>query len=158
MNNKRSEQNRGEAANEATKALKKKKKKFSSEENCMDYLIKSLLKNGRCRACNSTNVKRLEKSRDYICNDCGYRSSVTAGTAFDGIRKVAPHLKLIWLLEKGIAFNCSQVHRQLGIAYSTCWTICKKLSMVIMNDFGKRNLSRFGTRILSRSFCIGISF
>jgi len=25
-------------------------------------------------------------------------------------------------------------------------------------DFGKRNLSRFGTRILSRSFCIGISF
>jgi hypothetical protein len=133
MNKKRPESDASEIAEEAILALSKFEKKFSTEEVCMELLLSRLLKSVKCKACRGNNLRRIARSRDYYCNSCGDISSLTAGTAFAGVRKAGPHLKLIWLLERGFKFNCFQIHRHLGIAYSTCLSILKKLSKVIQD-------------------------
>ncbi len=136
MKKKRLESDVSEIAEEAILALREFEKKFSTEEACMELLLSRLLKSSKCKACTGNNLRRISRARDYCCNNCGDISSLTAGTAFAGVRKAGPHLKLIWLLERGFTFNCFQIHKHLGIAYSTCLAILKKLSMVIQNRMG----------------------
>lgn len=133
MKKKRPESDVSEIAEEAVLALRKFEKKFATEEVCMELLLSRLLKSSKCKACRGNNLRRISRSRDYYCNSCGDISSLTAGTAFAGVRKAGPHLKLIWLLERGFTFNCFQIHKHLGIAYSTCLSILKKLSKVIQD-------------------------
>lgn len=133
MNKKRPEIDASNIAEDAVFALREFEKKFSTEEVCMEVLLSRLLKRAKCKACAGNNLRRISRSRDYHCNNCGEKSSLTAGTAFAGVRKAGPHLKLIWLLERGFTFNCLQIHKHLGIAYSTCLAILKKLSKVIQD-------------------------
>lgn len=129
-----------EDGEDAIAALKGFEEIFSTEKDWMEHLLSQLFIEAKCKKCQSQNIRRVDKSRDYFCNDCGDISSLTAGTFFTGIRKAGPHLKLIMLLEKGIKFNAFQIHEQLGIAYSTCLNLIKKLSMVIeqqMEDFSR---------------------
>lgn len=117
--------------NDAVLALTKFESKFPDEQTCMNYVLRKLAEEVLCKQCHGNNLRRIVRTRDYICNDCGTISSLTAGTVFNGVRKIGPYLKMIWLLERGFAFNCFQIHKHLGIAYSTCLAIFKKLSMVI---------------------------
>lgn len=115
-------------------ALKKFDEIFPTENDCMEYLLSHLLAQGKCRKCQSNNLFRQPESRDYRCNCCGETASLTAGTLYTGLKKAGAHLKMIWLLERGVVFNCFQIHKLIGVAYSTCLTLLKKLSMVILKQ------------------------
>ncbi len=123
-----------ELPEDAVSALKKFDEILPTENDCMEYLLSHLLNQGNCRKCQSQNIVRQQKSRDYRCNNCGETASLTAGTLYTGIKKAGPFLKIIYLLERGIYFNCFQIHKLIGVAYSTCLTLVKKISMVIMKE------------------------
>ncbi|MDX2106565.1 MAG: hypothetical protein SFY67_09200 [Candidatus Melainabacteria bacterium] len=138
-------------ANDVVLALTKFESKFADEQTCMNYVLHKLAKEVRCKECQGGNVRRLARSRDCICNDCGTISSLTAGTIFNGVRKIGPYLKMIWLLERGLAFNCFQIHKHLGIAYSTCLAIFKKLSTVI-KDLMENREKKIGSALFMPIF------
>lgn len=110
--------------------------KFSTEEQCLDYIEKMRWPDGvvRCTTCGDKNVKRVARTAEsknkrpwfYLClnKDCHQQFSPTAGTLF-----ADSHLPLItWFhaialilnAKKGI--SAKQLQRDLGIGgYKTAW-------------------------------------
>jgi hypothetical protein len=110
--------------------------KFSTDEQCLDYIEKMRWPDGviRCTTCGDKNVKRVERKAEsknkrpwfYLClnKDCHQQFSPTSGTLF-----ADSHLPLItWFhaialilnAKKGI--SAKQLQRDLGIGgYKTAW-------------------------------------
>jgi ribosomal protein L37AE/L43A len=86
-----------------------------------------------CKFCGSQEVERDYGARFGACRDCGAKIYFTAGTFFHNIRHPQAWLGAIWLLEHGVQFNAWQFHLVAGIAYSTAWTILKKLAVVLQS-------------------------
>ena len=70
--------------------------------------------------------------RHYNCPKCKQVVWVTAGTFFDGIRDPITWRGAIWLYEDGLTPNAADLQRLSGASYSTCWEICRKLNVVIL--------------------------
>src|SRR5579883_1534268 len=109
---------------------------FKTELDCIEELWKSILKDEgiRCFNCGNLRLERDYGSRQIKCSACKRRSWFTAGTLFNRARLIRPWLAAIWLLEQGIEINAFILHNLVDIAYSTAWTIMKKLSMVLDNQ------------------------
>ena len=110
--------------------------KFSTEEQCLEYVEKMRWPDGvvRCPTCGDKNVKRVARTAEsknkrpwfYLClnNDCHQQFSPTAGTLF-----ADSHLPLItWFHAIGLILNAKkgisakQLQRDLGIGgYKTAW-------------------------------------
>jgi transposase-like protein len=110
--------------------------KFSTEEQCLEYVEKMRWPDGivRCPTCGDKNVKRVLRTAAsknkrpwfYLClnNDCHQQFSPTAGTLF-----ADSHLPLItWFHAIGLILNAKkgisakQLQRDLGIGgYKTAW-------------------------------------
>ena len=110
--------------------------KFSTEEQCLEYIEKMRWPDGivRCLTCGDKNVKRIvreaasknKRSWFYLClnKDCHQQFSPTAGTLF-----ADSHLPLItWFHAIGLMLNAkkgisaAQLQRDLGIGgYKTAW-------------------------------------
>ncbi len=72
--------------------------------------------------------------RNYKCPKCRQLVWVTAGTFFDGIRDPITWRGAIWLYEEGLTPNATDLERLSGASYSSCWEICRKLNMVILEQ------------------------
>jgi ISXO2-like transposase domain/Transposase zinc-ribbon domain len=110
--------------------------KFSTEEQCLEYVEKMRWPDGivRCPTCGDKNVKRVMRTAEsknkrpwfYLClnKDCHQQFSPTAGTLF-----ADSHLPLIvWFHAIGLILNAKkgisakQLQRDLGIGgYKTAW-------------------------------------
>ena len=69
--------------------------------------------------------------RSYKCPRCRRIVWVTADSFFEGIREPIAWRGAIWLFEAGLDPTASDLRTLSGIAYSSCWEICRKLNMVV---------------------------
>lgn len=93
-----------------------------------------------CSACGGSSILRKLKERSDVCRDCGFSRSITAGTFFHGMKKARPWLASLLMFEEGLAFSINELHRLLGIAFSTAWSIFQKLSAVIDGTLSREAL------------------
>jgi transposase-like protein len=104
--------------------------RFGSEDRCRDYLKALRWPEGvRCVKCGSASVSWISTRKQFDCNSCRRRFSVTAGTVFHD-----SHLPLWkWFLatymmvesKKGISAN--QLKRTLAVSYKTAWYLCHRV-------------------------------
>ncbi len=125
------------------------KSRFSSEQDCKQYLKELRWPNGvRCPRCNNEKVYEL-KSRPFhwVCKnaDCGgkngYRFSVITRTVFENTNyPLRTWFEVIYLMtqsKKGI--SALQIHRQIGSGdYRTAWYMCHRIRAAMQdNNFPK---------------------
>jgi transposase-like protein len=111
--------------------------KFKSEDDALDYLIRTRWPNGvRCLGCNydkvypiSTHGKTHKPCRLFECAECGLHFSATTGTLFHD-----SHLPLTkWFMAMAImseakkGVSALQVSRHIGVSYKTAWHLCHRI-------------------------------
>jgi transposase-like protein len=111
-------------------SLVKLVEQFGSEDRCRDYLKALRWPEGpECLRCGSKSLSWISTRRQFDCNSCRYRFSVTAGTVFHD-----SHLPLWkWFLatymmvesKKGVSAN--QLRRELAVSYKTAWYLCHRI-------------------------------
>ena len=83
----------------------------------------------RCLRCGSDKISRISTRRQFDCDSCRYRFSVTTGTVFHDSHLPLPKWFLAILLmceaKKGISAN--QMKRTLGVAHKTAWYLCHRI-------------------------------
>ncbi len=127
---------------------------FKSEKESVEELCRILHAGGlSCRYCKSRDVLREHGARTIKCLNCMTESWFTAGTFFHGIRLARPWVAAIWLIEHGVGVSASKFHKLLGIAYSSAWSILRKLAMVVQRQMGEEFVSsvRFVALLCRRS-------
>ena len=121
-------------------------KRFRSEKECLDFLIKKRWGNEiKCAYCGSANVSvHTEEGRTsrLQCSSCKKSFSVLVGTIFEAsklsLMKWFTAISLMIEAKKGI--SAMQLSRNLDVNYRTAWSISHKIRKA-MND---KNLSAFG--------------
>jgi transposase-like protein len=82
-----------------------------------------------CLRCESLSISRIKTRKQYDCNACRYRFSVTTGTIFNDSHLALPKWFMAVLLmceaKKGISAN--QMRRTLGVAQKTAWYLCHRI-------------------------------
>lgn len=88
----------------------------------------------RCLRCDSASISRITTRKQYDCNACRYRFSVTTGTIFNDSHLALPKWFMAVLLmceaKKGISAN--QMKRTLGVAHKTAWYLCHRIREAMM--------------------------
>jgi len=105
-------------------------KRFSTEEDCRDYLFQLRWPNGFiCPRCNNQKAWPISTFH-YECSNCNYQVSVIAGTIFHKTHKpLTIWFRVIWWFtgQKNGA-SALNLQRMLGLkSYSTAWTWLHKL-------------------------------
>jgi transposase-like protein len=95
-----------------------------------------------CHRCGSDSISRITTRKQYDCNACRYRFSVTTGTVFNDSHLPLPKWFMAVLLmceaKKGISAN--QMKRTLGVAHKTGWYLCHRIREA-MADVNKAQLA-----------------
>src|SRR5688500_6515432 len=82
-----------------------------------------------CLRCGSESISRITTRKQYDCNACRYRFSVTTGTVFNDSHLALPKWFMAVLLmceaKKGISAN--QMKRTIGVAHKTAWYLCHRI-------------------------------
>jgi transposase-like protein len=97
---------------------------FDTDAECRAALEKLRWPDGVCcLRCGSTSVSRITTRKQFDCNACRYRFSVTTGTVFNDSHLPLPKWFMAVLLmceaKKGMSAN--QLMRTLGVAKKTAW-------------------------------------
>lgn len=97
---------------------------FDTDAECRQALEELRWPDGvACLRCDSKSISRLTTRKQYDCNKCRYRFSVTTGTIFNDSHLALPKWFLAVFLmcesKKGISAN--QLRRTLGVAQKTAW-------------------------------------
>ena len=104
--------------------------RFASEEACREYLFKLRWPDGfRCPRCRHDKAW-LTKRNLYHCAQCGYETSVTAGTIFQDTRKpLQLWFRAMWyVVNQKNGVSAMGLQRVLGIQrYETVWIWLHKL-------------------------------
>jgi hypothetical protein len=108
------------------------KQSFPLEADCVEELYNRL--GVRCRSCGADDLVRRYGERTSKCRACQKTVRMTAGTFFEGIRRVEPWLGAIWLLEQGVSFSASEFRTCAKMAYSSIWEMLKKIAIVIQHE------------------------
>lgn len=113
--------------------------RYGTEDKCRDYLEDLRWPNGvRCPRCGNDSISRIEKRRQYECNEasCRYQFSVTAGTIFhDSHLPLWKWFLAIYLVgesKKGI--SSKQLQRTLGVSYKTAWYLGHRIRAAMEDD------------------------
>jgi transposase-like protein len=103
---------------------------FSTEQACREYLYKLRWPNGfRCPRCGHPKAW-TSKDELFRCVACTYKTSVTAGTIFEGTRKpLSLWFRAIWwVTSQKNGASAKGLQRILGLgSYETAWTWLHKL-------------------------------
>ncbi len=106
--------------------------RFSDEQACYDYLFQNRWPNGFvCTRCGHDDYW-LSNRKLFICTNCEFNLSLTAGTIFHGTRKKL----ILWFTTRKTGINALALKALLGLgSYDTAWTWLHKLrSCTIRND------------------------
>ena len=103
---------------------------FDTDAECRQALEELRWPDGVCcLRCGSVSISRIKTRKQYDCNDCRYRFSVTTGTVFNDSHLALPKWFMAVLLmceaKKGISAN--QMKRTLGVAHKTAWYLCHRI-------------------------------
>jgi transposase-like protein len=103
---------------------------FDTDAECRQALEELRWPDGvACLRCGSTSISRITTRKQYDCNACRYRFSVTTGTVFNDTHLALPKWFLAVFImceaKKGISAN--QMRRTLGVAHKTAWYLCHRI-------------------------------
>jgi transposase-like protein len=119
--------------------------RFSSEEECRKYLFKMRWPEGfKCPRCSGTKawpVRRLL----YQCSVCGYQTSITSGTIFEGTRKplVIWFRAIWWVVSQKNGASALGLKRVLGLgSYETAWSWLHKIRRAMVRPGRNRLFGR----------------
>jgi len=103
---------------------------FDTDAECREILEDLRWPEGvACLRCGSKSISRITTRKQYDCNACRYRFSVTTGTVFNDTHLALPKWFMAVLLmceaKKGMSAN--QMKRTLGVAHKTAWYLCHRI-------------------------------
>lgn len=103
---------------------------FDTDAECREALEDLRWPDGvTCLRCGSDKISRISTRKQYDCDKCRYRFSVTTGTIFHDSHLPLPKWFMAILLmceaKKGISAN--QMKRTLGVAHKTAWYLCHRI-------------------------------
>ena len=111
--------------------------RFSSEADCREYLFQLRWPDGfRCPRCGGAKSWPL-RSVLLECGNCGYQTSVTAGTIFQDTRKpLALWFRMMWwVTSQKNGASALGLQRALGLgSYKTAWTWLHKLRRAMVRS------------------------
>jgi transposase-like protein len=117
--------------------------RFSDEQVCYDYLFQNRWPNGFvCTRCGHDDYW-LSGRKLFICTNCEFNHSLTAGTIFHGTRKklILWFKALWWFTTRKTGINALALKALLGLgSYDTAWTWLHKLRSCTIRD-GRAKLS-----------------
>lgn len=106
-------------------------KRFTSEEDCLQYLFEKRWPNGfECPRCDAREAYYLSARKLFQCTSCRYQASVTAGTIFHRTRTpLRIWFWMIFLMSRNKAgHSMLGLQKLLGIrGYRTAWTMGHKI-------------------------------
>lgn len=117
--------------------------RFGTEHACIEYLASVRWPTGyKCKKCGCQKAYQLKvQPRVFQCSSCRFQESVTAGTILH--RTQLPLVKWFWaaylMAQDRRGVSAAHVGRELGLCYSTAWTMLHKL---------RRSLSGQSERLL----------
>lgn len=119
------------------------RKRFSTEEACIDYLISLRWSDGVvCPMCGSNQIRRTTRGL-FECKECLRQTSVTAGTLFHNTRKpLRLWFEAMWhITNQKYGANALGLQRVLGLgSYHTAWRWLHKFRRAMVRP-GRNNLS-----------------
>lgn len=125
------------------KTIMEFEERFATEEACREYLFKLRWPDGfRCSHCEGQTA--WSRNRDlHECANCGFQTSVTAGTIFQDTKKpLGLWFRAIWYVvgqKNGV--SALGLQRVLGLgSYRTAWTWLHKLRRAMVRP-GRDRLS-----------------
>lgn len=103
---------------------------FDTDGECRQALEELRWPEGvKCLRCGSDSISRITTRKQYDCNACRYRFSVTTGTIFHDSHLALPKwFMAVFLMcesKKGISAN--QLRRTLGVAQKTAWYMAHRI-------------------------------
>jgi hypothetical protein len=113
---------------------------FPTEEACVEELRRLLEMHKTCPACDNNIAHKIYGARFFKCRFCLKKRWLTARTFFHRSRRVRPWLAAIFLFEHGVAFNAFQLHKLVGVAYSTAFSILKKITIAGQSAMQERSI------------------
>lgn len=106
-----------------------------------------------CVHCGSSNICKKYGARTLECEDCKMDTWITAGSFFDRVRKITPWLAFIWIMEKGVVLNSSELSKLTGIAASSAQHILKKVAYVVTRKMEKQDMNVATSILFSEIIC-----
>lgn len=118
-------------------------KMFSTEQQCLDYLISLKWKDGFiCNGCGHDQYWLLSRKR-IGCNNCRRQTSITLGTIFEQSNKpLTLWYRTIWaMIVQKNGISAVGLQRIMGFgSYQTAWTWLHKLRMLtVLSNRNKLN-------------------
>ena len=113
---------------------------FDTDAECRQALEELRWPEGvQCLRCQSFKISRITTRKQFDCNVCRYRFSVTTGTIFNDSHLALPKwFMAIFLMcesKKGISAN--QMRRILGVAQKTAWYLCHRIRKAMETETPK---------------------
>ena len=125
------------------KTLMDLERRFATEEACREYLFRLRWPSGfHCPACGHEKAWPRADGL-FECGECGHKTSVKAGTIFEGSRKpLALWFRAIWwVTSQKNGASALGLQRILGLgSYETAWTWMHKLRRAMVRP-GRDRLS-----------------
>jgi transposase-like protein len=111
-------------------------KEYGTDEECRDYLEHLRWPHGvRCLKCGSESISRIKTRKQFDCNTCRHRFSVTTGTTFhDSHLPLTKWFAAVYLLcEAKKGMSALQLKRTLGVAQKTAWYLCHRIRAAMVD-------------------------
>jgi transposase-like protein len=112
-------------------------KRFCNEQSCYDYLFQNRWPDGfLCTQCGNTDYW-LSNRQLFICTNCQFNHSLTAGTIFNGTRKKLTlwFKAMWWFTTRKAGINALTLKALLGLgSYKTAWAWLHKLRSCTIRD------------------------
>ena len=112
-------------------------KEFSNEKQCREYLFKLRWEDGyHCPRCQCDKAWQVSGVK-YKCHNCGYQTSVIAGTIFQDTHKpLTLWFRAIWYVtSQKNGTSALNLQRILGLgSYETAWTWLHKLRRAMVRQ------------------------
>ena len=110
---------------------------YGSDDACRSYLEALRWPEGvECPACGGKSISRIKTRKQFDCNACRKRFSVTTGTVFhDSHLSLPKWFAAVFLMseaKKGMSAN--QLRRTLGVAHKTAWYLCHRIRSAMVEE------------------------
>ena len=101
-----------------------------------------------CPKCGAHSISRIKTRKQFDCNSCRYRFSVTSGTVFADSHLALPKwFAAVYLLcEAKKGMSALQLKRTLGVAQKTAWYLCHRIRSAMVDPDGELLYGRCGGR------------
>src|SRR5579871_870748 len=109
---------------------------YGTDEACRDYLEHLRWPYGvECPKCGGKSISRIKTRKQFDCNACRHRFSVTTGTVFHDSHLPLPKwFAAVYLLcEAKKGMSALQLKRTLGVAQKTAWYLCHRIRAAMVD-------------------------